>query len=64
MGTGISLAGSLPFPGLERSAVELSQGSIEAAARWFAASNQGVLRDTRVHRDDARHFLCATPASL
>jgi len=60
LGTGISLAGSLPFPGLERSAVELSQGSIEAAARWFAASNQGVLRDTRVHRDDARHFLCAT----
>ena len=63
MGTGISLAGSLPFPGLKRSAVELSQGSIEAAARWFAASNQGVLRDTRVHRDDARHFLCATPGT-
>jgi spermidine synthase len=61
MGTGISLAGSLPFPGLERSAVELSQGSIEAAARWFAVSNHGVLRDTRVHQDDARHFLSATP---
>jgi len=61
IGTGISLAGSLPFPGLERSAVELSQGSIDAAARWFVASNQGVLRETRVHRDDARHFLSATP---
>ncbi len=61
IGTGISLAGSLPFPGLERSAVELSQGSIEAAAGWFTASNQEVLRDTRVYRDDARHFLSATP---
>jgi spermidine synthase len=63
MGTGISLAGSLPFPGLERTAVELSAGSIEAAARWFAASNQGALRETRVYQDDARHFLSATPKS-
>jgi spermidine synthase len=61
IGTGISLAGSLPFPDLERSAVELSQGSIDAAGRWFVASNQDVLRKTRVHRDDARHFLSATP---
>ncbi len=61
IGTGISLAGSLPFPDLERSAVELSQGSIDAAEHWFAQSNQGVLRETQVHRDDARHFLCATP---
>ncbi|MFI5113400.1 MAG: spermidine synthase [Terriglobales bacterium] len=61
IGTGISLAGSLPFPDLQRSAVELSAGSIEAAQRWFAASNQGVLRETRVYQDDARHFLSATP---
>ena len=61
IGTGISLAGSLPFPGLERSAVELSQGSIEAAARWFRASNHDVLKETLVYQDDARHFLCATP---
>ncbi len=61
IGTGISLAGSLPFPGLERSAVELSQGSIEAAARWFRASNHDVLEQTLVYQDDARHFLCATP---
>jgi spermidine synthase len=39
--------------------VELSAGSIEAAARWFAASNQGVLRATRIAQDDARHFLSA-----
>ncbi len=60
IGTGISLAGSLPFPDLERSAVELSQGSIEAAARWFRASNHDVLKQTLVYQDDARHFLCAT----
>ncbi len=61
VGTGISLAGSLPFPYLERSAVELSAGSIEAAARWFRISNQGVLQETFVYQDDARHFLSATP---
>ena len=60
IGTGISLAGSLPFPDLKRSAVELSQGSIEAARRWFVASNQSVLQETLVYQDDARHFLCAT----
>jgi spermidine synthase len=61
IGTGISLAGSLPFPGLRRSAVELSAGSIEAAGRWFTASNQGVLQQTLVTQDDARHFLSAVP---
>ncbi|MGD0494257.1 MAG: fused MFS/spermidine synthase, partial [Steroidobacteraceae bacterium] len=60
IGTGISLAGSLPFPGLERSAVELSAGSIAAARRWFIDSNRKVLQDTRVYHDDARHFLAAT----
>ncbi|MGO8974413.1 MAG: fused MFS/spermidine synthase [Steroidobacteraceae bacterium] len=61
IGTGISLAGSLPFPGLRRSAVELSAGSIEAAGRWFTASNQGVMQQTLVTQDDARHFLSAAP---
>jgi len=60
IGTGISLAGSLPFPDLERSAVELSAGSIEAARRLFTDSNRDVLQSTRVHHDDARHFLAAT----
>ncbi|MGA2189753.1 MAG: fused MFS/spermidine synthase [Steroidobacteraceae bacterium] len=64
IGTGISLAGSLSFPDLQRSAVELSAGSIEAARRWFVASNQGVLRETRVSQDDARHFLSATRDSF
>ena len=60
IGTGISLAGSLAFPDLERSAVELSAGSIEAARHWFTASNRNALQYTRVHHDDARHFLAAT----
>jgi spermidine synthase len=60
LGTGISVAGSLPFPGLQRNAVELSQGAIIAAGSWFAQANHGALRETRVVRDDARHFLSAT----
>lgn len=60
LGTGISVAGSLPFPDLQRSAVELSQGAIVAAARWFEPANHGVMGETRVVRDDARRFLSAT----
>lgn len=60
LGTGISVAGSLPFPDLQRAAVELSQGSIVAAERWFAPANHDVMQQTTVQRDDARHFLSAT----
>jgi len=60
LGTGISVAGSLPFPDLQRNAVELSQGSINSAERWFSPLNHGVLKQTKVDRDDARHFLSAT----
>jgi spermidine synthase len=60
IGTGISLSGSLAFPDVQRSAVELSAGSIEAARRWFTDSNRKVLQNTEVHHDDARHFLAAT----
>ena len=60
LGTGISVAGSLPFPDLQRNAVELSQGSIYSADRWFAPLNHDVLKQTKVDRDDARHFLSAT----
>lgn len=59
LGTGISVAGSLPFPELERTAVELAQGVIEAVP-LFAPLNQGVLEHTRIVRDDARRFLRAT----
>ncbi|MEJ1958773.1 MAG: fused MFS/spermidine synthase [Nitrosomonadales bacterium] len=60
LGTGISVAGSLPFPDLQRNAVELSQGAIISAQRWFAPLNHDVLQQTKVERDDARHFLSAT----
>ena len=57
LGTGISVAGSLPFPDLQRNAVELSQGAINAAANWFEPANRGAMRQVKVERDDARHFL-------
>ncbi|NNM83476.1 MAG: fused MFS/spermidine synthase [Burkholderiales bacterium] len=60
LGTGISAAGSLPYPALERTAVELSQGAINASRKWFASSNQGVMNRMDVKRDDARHYLTAT----
>ena len=60
LGTGISMAGSAPFPDLHRSAVELSQGSIVAAKRWFAEVNGHIADQATIHRDDARHYLNAT----
>ncbi len=63
LGTGISVAGSLAFPGLDRMAVELSQGAINSARTWFAPLNQNALRHTRVQRDDARHYLSAEQKS-
>jgi spermidine synthase len=57
MGTGISAAGSLPFPGLHRTAVELSRGAIIAADTWFSQVNRGVVRQMEVVHDDARHYL-------
>jgi spermidine synthase len=60
LGTGISVSGSLPFPDLKRYAVELSQGSINAAKRWFEPVNHDAMQKTTVVHDDARHFLSAT----
>jgi spermidine synthase len=60
LGTGISVAGSLPFPDLQRNAVELSQGAIVAADRWFSPVNHHVMQQTKVRRDDAKHFLSAS----
>ncbi|MBI5919947.1 MAG: fused MFS/spermidine synthase [Nitrosomonadales bacterium] len=60
LGTGISVSGSLPFPDLQRSAVELSQGAIIASEHWFASANHDAMKQTHVARDDARHYLSAT----
>jgi spermidine synthase len=57
MGTGISAAGSLPFPGLSRTAVELSQGAIIAAGTWFKEVNDDVAAKLHIVHDDARHYL-------
>jgi spermidine synthase len=61
LGTGISAAGSLPFAPLARTAVEISPGAIDAARRWFAPVNGGVMAQLEVHADDARHYLLAHP---
>ena len=60
MGTAISAAGSLPFPGLSRTAVELSQGAIMAAGSWFAPANDGITNKMTVVHDDVRHYLMHT----
>ncbi len=59
LGTGISASGSLPFPHLERTAVEISPGASTAARTWFAPVNGGVTNFLRIEHDDARHFLAA-----
>ncbi|MEO5573715.1 MAG: spermine synthase, partial [Gammaproteobacteria bacterium] len=63
LGTGISVAGSQPFPGLSRTAVELSQGAITAARIQFAPVNKNIMQQTKIMRDDARRFLRADTAS-
>lgn len=63
LGTGISAAASLPYPQLERTAVELSQGAIDAAQAWFAPVNDDISNKMQVVRDDARRFLQTTTES-
>jgi spermidine synthase len=60
LGTGISAAGSLPYDNLERTAVELSRGAIEAAGTWFAPLNGEITRHMDIQWDDARRFLRTT----
>lgn len=57
LGTGISVAGSLGYPALDRIAVELSTGAIEAARTWFRPVNGSVVDRTTILRDDARRYL-------
>ncbi|MBI1195335.1 MAG: spermine synthase [Gammaproteobacteria bacterium] len=60
LGTAITASGSLAYPNLEREAVELSQGAIDAAQAWFEPVNGGVVSGMRVHHDDSRRFLLTT----
>jgi len=59
IGTGISAAGSLAYPDLARTGVELSQGAIDAAFELFVPVNGGVMKQMTIVRDDARRFLRA-----
>ncbi|WP_297448212.1 fused MFS/spermidine synthase [Ferrovum sp.] len=60
LGTGLSLAGSSAYPDVRREAVELSQGSIEAARRYFTPVDGPILSETELIQDDARHFMSFT----
>jgi len=64
LGTGITASGSLPFDGIERTAVELSQGAITAAADWFADVNGHVLDSMRVIHHDGRQYLRSSRQSF
>jgi len=64
LGTGISASASLDYPDLERTAVELSQGAIDAARDEFDVVNGNVMQHMRVVRDDARHFLQSSNESF
>lgn len=57
LGTGISASASLSYPDLDRTAVELSSGAINAARDEFKQVNGNVMEEMRIVRDDARHFL-------
>ncbi|MDQ6993006.1 MAG: fused MFS/spermidine synthase [Mariprofundus sp.] len=57
LGTGVTASGSLPFEGLTRTAIELSQGAIDAAANWFAPVNGNISKHIKIVHDDARRFL-------
>ncbi len=60
LGTGISASASLPYPNMQRTAVELSQGAIDASQALFAEVNGDVANKMVIVRDDARHFLQTT----
>ncbi|WP_455208293.1 fused MFS/spermidine synthase [Kaarinaea lacus] len=57
LGTGISVSSSLAYPELQRTAVEISAGAIDAAENWFNQVNLNVLDHTIIIRDDARRFV-------
>jgi len=56
LGTGISASAALDFD-VEITAVELSQGAIESADKWFRPVNRDVIDKTNIVHDDARRYL-------
>jgi spermidine synthase len=61
LGTGISASASLAYPQLQRTAVELSQGAIDATRDWFASVNEKISDKMQIVRDDVRRYLQTTP---
>jgi len=57
LGTGITVAGALPWSGLDRTAVEPSPGAIAAAQHWFVAVNGDIGSHAHIVHDDVRRFL-------
>ncbi|RMH12804.1 MAG: spermine synthase [Gammaproteobacteria bacterium] len=57
LGTGITASGTLFHKDLHRTAVELSQGAVQASRDWFAPVNEGVTENMKIIRDDARRYL-------
>ncbi len=60
LGTGITASAALDWPTAKVTAVELSQGAIQAARTAFAASNHDVSEHIHIVHDDARRFLMAS----
>jgi len=60
LGTGISASASLSYPDMYRTAVELSQGAINASQTQFSEVNGNVANEMLIIRDDARRFLQTT----
>jgi len=60
LGTGITASGSLPYQNINRTAIELSNGSIDAAKHWFTKSNANILQYTEIINDDIRRYLKTT----
>lgn len=62
LGTGITAAGSLALPQLQRTAVEISAGAITASQHWFAGINENVNSRMHISHDDLRRFLLVNTA--
>ena len=62
LGTGITAAGSLALPQLQRTAVEISAGAIAASQSWFASINENINSHLRIYHDDLRRFLLVNSA--
>lgn len=57
LGTGISASALLALPQKKVTAVELSQGAINAAQLWFTEANGNILEHIELVRDDSIRFL-------